>query len=128
MGAEKIVAEVVDTSANSKLKVPTLSQLSTQPDNNSTEIAAHQPGAIKVIRRNNKVTSFNPDKISVAMTKAFLSVEGGTAAASTRIHETVAELTDQAATYALGGPKRADAGYTSTHALASQGPPHGCFS
>ena len=95
MGAEKIVAEAVDTSTNSNLSVPTLSQVSIQPDGNRTEIAAHEPGSFKVIRRNNKVTSFNPDKISVAMTKAFLSVEGGTAAASTRIHKTVAELTDQ---------------------------------
>ncbi|MDP5064376.1 MAG: ribonucleoside-diphosphate reductase subunit alpha, partial [Haliea sp.] len=34
---------------------------------------------------------------SVAITKAFLAVEGGTAAASSRIHETVAKLTDQVA-------------------------------
>ena len=34
-------------------------------------------------------------KISVAITKAFLAVEGGTAAASSRIHETVARLTEQ---------------------------------
>src|SRR5690606_7804096 len=34
-------------------------------------------------------------KIAVAMTKAFLAVEGGTAAASTRVHETVDNLTKQ---------------------------------
>lgn len=49
----------------------------------------------RVKRRNNKVTMFEPNKISVAMTKAFLEVEGGTAAASTRIHETVKQLTEQ---------------------------------
>lgn len=51
------------------------------------------PGQIRVIKRNGKVTVFDPSKISVAMTKAFLAVEGGNAAASTRIHETVAKLT-----------------------------------
>ena len=38
---------------------------------------------------------YTSDKIAVAMTKAFLAVEGGTAAASSRIHETVANLTSQ---------------------------------
>ncbi len=50
---------------------------------------------IQVIRRNGKVTAFDPDKISVAMTKAFLAVEGGNAAASSRIHKTVGQLTEQ---------------------------------
>ncbi|MCS3902667.1 ribonucleotide reductase alpha subunit [Methylohalomonas lacus] len=61
----------------------------------AAEIRLHQPGDYKVIRRNGKVTSFDPSKISVAMTKAFLEVEGGTAAASKRIHEKVSELTEQ---------------------------------
>jgi len=52
------------------------------------------PGQFRVIRRNGKVTSFDASKISVAMTKAFLAVEGGSAAASMRIHETVAALTE----------------------------------
>jgi len=59
-----------------------------------TEVAATAPGEYKVIRRNGKVTVFDGDKITVAMTKAFLAVEGGNAAASTRVHETVQELTD----------------------------------
>ncbi|MCG8080714.1 MAG: ATP cone domain-containing protein, partial [Candidatus Thiodiazotropha taylori] len=50
---------------------------------------------IQVIRRNGKVTNFDPSKISVAMTKAFLAVEGGSAAASSRVHDTVRDLTDQ---------------------------------
>ncbi len=48
----------------------------------------------RVIRRNGKITGFDRTKISVALTKAFLAVEGGRAAASSRIHETVARLTD----------------------------------
>ena len=46
-----------------------------------------------VVRRNGKLTSFDRDKIAIAMTKAFLAVEGGQAAASTRVHETVEQLT-----------------------------------
>ena len=50
------------------------------------------PGKYRVMRRNGKVTSFDLDKISIAMTKAFLSVEGSSAAASTRIHNEVESL------------------------------------
>jgi len=46
-----------------------------------------------VVRRNGKLTSFDKDKIAIAMTKAFLAVEGGQAAASGRVHETVEHLT-----------------------------------
>jgi len=49
----------------------------------------------KVIRRNGKLTAFDRSKIAVALTKAFLAVEGQQAAGSRRIHETVERLTDQ---------------------------------
>ena len=58
-------------------------------------IAATAPGAFRVIRRNGKVTAFDGNKIKVALTKAFLAVEGHSAAASTRIHNLVEELTTQ---------------------------------
>ena len=58
------------------------------------ELAATAPGEFKVIRRNGKVTVFDGNKIKIAITKAFLAVEGGNAAASSRIHETVDVLTD----------------------------------
>ena len=48
----------------------------------------------KVIRRNGAVVGFEPGKISVAMTKAFLAVNGAQGAASARIRELVAGLTD----------------------------------
>src|SRR4051812_38723193 len=54
----------------------------------------------RVIRRNGSVVGFEPAKISVAMTKAFLAVNGGTGAASARVREQVALLTD-AAVHAL---------------------------
>ena len=61
----------------------------------SGNIAATAPGKLRVIKRNGTVVHFEASKISVAITKAFLAVEGGNAAASSRIHETVAHLTDQ---------------------------------
>ena len=47
----------------------------------------------KIIRRNGAVVGFEPAKISVAMTKAYLAVGGSQGAASARIRELVAELT-----------------------------------
>ncbi|MBV5274106.1 MAG: ribonucleoside-diphosphate reductase subunit alpha, partial [Lamprocystis purpurea] len=55
------------------------------------------PGRLQVIRRNGQATAFDPNKIMVAMTKAFLAVEGGSAAASSRVHDRVHELTEQVA-------------------------------
>jgi ribonucleoside-diphosphate reductase alpha chain len=49
----------------------------------------------KVIRRNGAVVGFEPSKISVAVTKAFIAVNGGTGAASARVRELVAGLSDQ---------------------------------
>jgi ribonucleoside-diphosphate reductase alpha chain len=63
----------------------------------SADLRATAPGEMRVIRRNGKVTIFDAGKISVAITKAFLAVEGNTAAASRRIHESVEELTRQVA-------------------------------
>jgi ribonucleoside-diphosphate reductase alpha chain len=48
---------------------------------------------MQVIRRNGTVSKFDAGKISIAMTKAFLAVEGHGAAASRRVHEVVEQLT-----------------------------------
>src|SRR3954462_7983365 len=48
----------------------------------------------KVIRRNGAVVSFEPGKISVAVTKAFLAINGGQGAASARVRELVQKLTE----------------------------------
>src|SRR6201988_1368218 len=48
----------------------------------------------KVIRRNGAVVGFEPSKISIAMTKAFLAVNGGQGAASARVRDEVGKLTD----------------------------------
>jgi len=68
-----------------------------QADATPAPAAATRPGSHGVIRRNGKLTPFDSDKIKVAVTKAFLAVEGGNAAASRRIHEIVDQLTDQVA-------------------------------
>ena len=48
----------------------------------------------KIIRRNGSVAAFEPNKISIAMTKAFIAVNGGQGAASARVREVVARLTE----------------------------------
>ena len=48
----------------------------------------------KVIRRNGAVVGFEPSKIAIAVTKAFLAVNGGQSAASARVRELTAQLTE----------------------------------
>ncbi len=56
-------------------------------------VSASQMADYRIIRRNGAVVAFEPSKIAVAMTKAFLAVNGGQGAASARIRELVEELT-----------------------------------
>ncbi|HEY9100999.1 ribonucleoside-diphosphate reductase subunit alpha [Chitinimonas sp.] len=63
--------------------------------NESVASGAAQPVAeYKTIRRNGSVMSFEPMKISVAVTKAFLAVHGGAAAQSASVRESVQKVTD----------------------------------
>jgi ribonucleoside-diphosphate reductase alpha chain len=48
----------------------------------------------KIIRRNGAVVGFEPSKIAIALTKAFIAVNGGQGAASARVREQVSALTD----------------------------------
>ncbi len=48
----------------------------------------------KIIRRNGAVVGFEPSKIAIAVTKAFLAVNGGQGAASARVRELVTNLTE----------------------------------
>jgi ribonucleoside-diphosphate reductase alpha chain len=50
---------------------------------------------LSVVRRNGTLSAFDPSKISVAISKAFVAVEGTGAEASQRIHTTVESLTAQ---------------------------------
>ncbi len=55
--------------------------------------AQAMPAELKVIRRNGAVVGFEPSKIAVAMTKAFLAVGGNQGAASARVREITEGLT-----------------------------------
>merc|ERR1711991_142228 len=48
---------------------------------------------IKVMRRNGAVVPFEASKISIAMTKAFLAVQGGTSAGSAKVRQMTEEFT-----------------------------------
>jgi ribonucleoside-diphosphate reductase alpha chain len=50
---------------------------------------------LQVIRRNGAAVVFNPEKISIAVTKAFLAVEGNHTTITSRLREQVAALTQQ---------------------------------
>ena len=65
------------------------------PQQNQLELTANSPGLLKTIKRNGKVAHYDESKIKVAITKAFIAVEGGSAAASNRIYQQVDELTQQ---------------------------------
>ncbi|HLI77884.1 MAG TPA: ribonucleoside-diphosphate reductase subunit alpha [Acidobacteriaceae bacterium] len=53
------------------------------------------PTAFHIVRRDGSLSPFDPDKIAVAITKAFLAVEGTGASGSPRIHQAVKTLTAQ---------------------------------
>jgi len=77
-----------------------------QPSSPSHDLIVGEPGSpvasgadprfaqYKVIRRNGAVVGFEPSKITIAMTKAFLAVNGGQSAASARVREQVTVLTE----------------------------------
>lgn len=53
------------------------------------------PGTLKIIKRNRNVVTFDASKIKVAITKAYIAVEGSNAVASNRIREQIEGLTNQ---------------------------------
>ena len=59
------------------------------------DVADERYALFKIVRRNGSVVAFEPAKISIAMTKAFLAINGGQGAASARVRELVGQLTDQ---------------------------------
>ena len=61
-------------------------------DTSNHSISAMAPGTLRVIKRNGAVVGYDASKIAVAITKAYIAEEGGTAAASSRIHETVEKM------------------------------------
>src|SRR3954463_13013749 len=68
--------------------VSSLPSIATSSNNLNITLADY-----KIIRRNGAVVGFEPSKISIAVTKAFLAVNGGQGAASARVRELVEQLT-----------------------------------
>ncbi|HSC81907.1 MAG TPA: ribonucleoside-diphosphate reductase subunit alpha [Chitinolyticbacter sp.] len=62
--------------------------------NDTLDSTPNQYTNYKTIRRNGSVVGFEPSKISVAVTKAFIAVQGSHAASSAAVRERVAVLTD----------------------------------
>jgi ribonucleoside-diphosphate reductase alpha chain len=65
------------------------------PQISQMELTANAPGLLKTIKRNGKVVNYDDTKIKIAITKAFIADEGGTAPSSDRIHQQIEELTRQ---------------------------------
>ncbi len=65
------------------------------PLTSQLELTANTPGLLKTIKRNGKVVTYDDSKIKVAITKAFIADEGGSAPSSDRIHQQIEELTLQ---------------------------------
>ncbi len=61
----------------------------------SNPLTANEPGVLKIIKRHGNIVRYDGDKIKVAITKAFIAVEGNNAASSSRIYEQIDELTRQ---------------------------------
>ncbi len=74
---------------------PSSPAVSASPGASTSAPVASGPQDYKVVRRNGAVVSFEPPKITVALTKAFLAVQGGQGAASARVREITESLTQQ---------------------------------
>ena len=78
-----------NTSATAARSPATTMAATTANSASSTAFAGYQ-----IIRRNGAVVAFEPSKIAVALTKAFLAVHGTQGAASASVRETVEQLTE----------------------------------
>lgn len=76
----EILAPVNDLPSKNKLKI--------SKDSTTNDLSL----GLKTIKRNGKVVEYDDNKIKIAITKAFIAVEGNNAAASNRIHEQIAQL------------------------------------
>ncbi len=84
----------MQTAAHLPASLPTASQTlrggDAVADTTATDVLAHY----QIIRRNGAVVPFEPNKIAVAMMKAFLAVHGTQGAASASVREMVDTLTE----------------------------------
>jgi ribonucleoside-diphosphate reductase alpha chain len=81
------------TSVSAPVSSGVLSAYSSNPTDNNA--MANPLAHYQIIRRNGAVVPFEPNKIAVAMMKAFLAVHGTQGAASASVRETVDVLTQQ---------------------------------
>ena len=66
-----------------------------QANSSSDTVAGNPYSLYRVIRRTGQVVPFDPSKIAVAMTKAFLATEGAQGSESSRVRDLVQKLTAQ---------------------------------
>ncbi len=64
------------------------------PSSPSSPEALIMPGTLKVTKRDRRVVTYNPSRIATAIKKAFIAVEGNSAADSNRINEIADALTN----------------------------------
>ncbi|HWT71644.1 MAG TPA: ribonucleoside-diphosphate reductase subunit alpha [Oxalicibacterium sp.] len=81
-----------EISAKSSADIGNIAPLAVAPSTPNTNAVGLSN--YRIIRRNGAVVGFEPTKISIAVTKAFLAVNGGQGAASARVRELVEQLTD----------------------------------
>jgi len=87
--------------ATTETSTSTIEQIAVPPTADTAlqtpTVAPTEPVAVplQVMKRNGKVVGFDPTKISIAITKAYLAVEGQSAAASARVHDLVRAITQQ---------------------------------
>ena len=72
---------------------PAIGLTAASVSNTNIDSAESRYSDYKIIRRNGSVAPFEPNKIAVAMTKAFIAVNGGQEAASARMRDMVQQLT-----------------------------------
>ncbi|MCK5902992.1 MAG: ribonucleoside-diphosphate reductase subunit alpha [Cocleimonas sp.] len=86
----------MDTASREQTESPeSFDTVNNPSETQTTQKEKKKQNPYTVIRRNGKVTPFSMNKIEIALTKAFLDVEGDNAAGSSRIHETVKTLSDK---------------------------------
>ena len=88
----------MQTGLETSLKSPAEFGIVTPPASSGSSASPSSSQAVtladyRIIRRNGGVVGFEPSKISIAVTKAFLAVNGGQGAASARVRELVEQLT-----------------------------------
>src|SRR6478672_544906 len=95
---ERTMQVASPTSSSSSTPVTPRNAMAGEPNVPLEANADPRLAQYKVIRRNGAVVGFEPSKIAIAVTKAFLAVNGGQSAASARVRDLTAQLTDHVVT------------------------------